>query len=395
MEAIKVLTFNEAIKIFQSYSELEEKVSGDRHQFQVSQSNQKGKVLVREFRGNKDGLCNGYISAKYMPEHIKQKYAHITDSRQMISIKGLTVPQLDEAIQDGIQSMRNNAFEIASPKVKQEIVSTTIPKVQMPADSSIKELVPSCLYNWLGYGNPNGKVWFIGTEEGGAEIWRQQTKTLEESLYIRSHFHLHMDFIDVWEKKYNISLSTFKGANVWNFMAAFLLSFEGKEVNSNTIRDFVFNKNLLGRTNGNHFLCELFPLPKPAKNSIQPYEAIWSSVKNYHEEVLEKRFKLIKTTIANHPQVQLIISYEKGLVELMKQNFSSSLEQLSTWKYESQQYSLFRLSLDVERMVFLLSTPFFGQGQISYDGIKDCVNHLDLFTNGSLCLGVFGKRKLI
>lgn len=242
MEAIKVLTFNEAINLFQSYSELEEKVSGDRYQFQVPRSHQKGKVLVREFRENKDGSCNGYISAKYMPEHIKQKYAHITDSRQMISIKGLTALQLHEAIQDGIKSMRNNVFKIVSPKVKQEVASTTIPKVHMPTDSSIKELVPSCLYNWLGYGNPDGKVWFIGTEEGGAEIWRQQTKTLEESLNIRSHFHLHMDFLDVWEKKYNIPLATFKGANVWNFMAAFLLNLETQEANSNTIRDFVFNK---------------------------------------------------------------------------------------------------------------------------------------------------------
>lgn len=136
---------------------------------------------------------------------------------------------------------------------------------------------------------------------------------------------------------------------------------------------------LLGRTNGNHFLCELFPLPKPAKNTIQPYEAIWSSVKNYHDEVLEKRFELIKTTIMNNPQVQLIISYEKGLVELMQQNLSSLLEQISAWKYESQQYSLFRLTLDAGRTVFLLSTPFFGQGQISYDGIKDCVKHLRLY----------------
>jgi len=200
----KVLTFNEAIKIFKTYSELEEKVSRNRYRFEVSQSQQKGKVLVQEIRGNKDGSYNGYINAKYMPENIKQKYAHITDSRQMISLKGLTALQLKEVIQDGIQSMtyvNMDANEIASPKTNQEAVdSTTFPKKQIQSDSSIKLLVPSCLYNWLGYGNLHGHVWFIGTEEGGAEIWRQQTKTLEESLNIRSHFNLNMDFIDVWEK---------------------------------------------------------------------------------------------------------------------------------------------------------------------------------------------------
>ncbi|WP_277586813.1 hypothetical protein [Psychrobacillus antarcticus] len=89
-----MLTFNQAIKIFQSYSELNEKVSGNRHRFQVPQSLQRGKELAREIKCNQDGSYNGYINAKYMPANIKQKYAHITDSRQMISIKGLTALQL-------------------------------------------------------------------------------------------------------------------------------------------------------------------------------------------------------------------------------------------------------------------------------------------------------------
>lgn len=378
-----MLTFNEVIKIFQLYSELEEKVSGNRHQFQVSQSLHRGKELAREIKYNQDGSYNGYIHARYMSVKTKQKYAHITDSRQMISIRGLSVLQLNEVIQDGIQSMKceiMDEIEIASSKTNhEEIDSISFPKIHIQSYSTIEKIVPSCLYNWLGYGNLHGHIWFIGTEEGGAEIWRQKTKTLGESLEIRSHFNLHMDFLDVWEKKYNISLSTFSGATVWNFMAAFLLNFDAQEVTSNTIRDFIFSNKLLGRTNGNHFLCELFPLPKPTKNSIQPYEEIWNSVKNYHDEILEKRFELINNTIVNHPQVQIIISYEKGLVELMKRNLSSSLEQLSSWKYGSQQYSLFQLKLDAGRTVLLLSTPFFGQGQISYEGIKDCVRHLNSY----------------
>jgi hypothetical protein len=46
----------------------------------------------------------------------------------------------------------------------------------------MKDLIDKCLYNWIGYGNYNGDVWFIGMEEGGAEIWREgiATLTLEE-----------------------------------------------------------------------------------------------------------------------------------------------------------------------------------------------------------------------
>lgn len=43
-----------------------------------------------------------------------------------------------------------------------------------------ESLVKSCLYNWIGYGNINSPIWFIGIEEGGAEIWREKTQTLEE-----------------------------------------------------------------------------------------------------------------------------------------------------------------------------------------------------------------------
>jgi hypothetical protein len=56
-----------------------------------------------------------------------------------------------------------------------------------------EQLVRSCLYNWLSYGNVGGSIWFIGTEEGGYEVLRAQTRSLEESLVIRSNFKLAED----------------------------------------------------------------------------------------------------------------------------------------------------------------------------------------------------------
>ena len=107
-------------------------------------------------------------------------------------------------------------------------------------DSSIKDLVDSCLFNWLGYGQVNSPIWFIGMEEGGAEVWRNKTKTLKQSLEIRSRFRLQMDFQYVWEDLYNVSLDSFKGPTVWRFMAAFLLELEDAQVNATTINDFYF-----------------------------------------------------------------------------------------------------------------------------------------------------------
>jgi hypothetical protein len=92
--------------------------------------------------------------------------------------------------------------------------------------------IKSCLYNWLGYGNLNTPIWFMGMEEGGEEIWRQGTHSLESSLLTRSQFKLAMDFKYVWEELYKIPLESFvsrRGAlTSWHFMAAFLLSLEGQ-----------------------------------------------------------------------------------------------------------------------------------------------------------------------
>ena len=151
--------------------------------------------------------------------------------------------------------------------------------------ASYERLVRSSLYNWIGYGNVNASVWFLGVEEGGAEIWRHRTKTLEQSLEIRSKFHLQMDFRHVWEDLYNIPLSSWTGPNVWRYIAAFILEFEGRDATVENINDYIFYAKQLGRESSNHFLGEMMPLPKPSKKSIKPYESIWSSVNDYYDEV--------------------------------------------------------------------------------------------------------------
>lgn len=103
-----------------------------------------------------------------------------------------------------------------------------------------ESLVKSCLYNWLGYGNINSTVWFIGIEEGGAEIWREKTQTLESSLKNRKDFSISMDFYNVWEDTYGINLNNFRGITVWHYIVSFILSFNGVERNTERIRDYIF-----------------------------------------------------------------------------------------------------------------------------------------------------------
>lgn len=235
-----------------------------------------------------------------------------------------------------------------------------------------EQLVRQCLYNWLGYGNLNSPIWFIGTEEGGAEIWREQTQTHESSLNKRSRFEKSMDFYHVWEQQYGINIEDFRGITVWHYIASFLLSYQNRDRSSWGIRDFVFVDKELGRPKSNHFLCELLPLPKRSKGSIEDYAHIWHSLNHYHSEVLPNRFQLINNTLRGSNEVRLLVSYESALTELMLKNYKGH-DQVDCWEYRKQRYRLYKMNLDDDQQVLLLATPFFGQGQISYDGLDFAV----------------------
>ncbi|MCY6483857.1 hypothetical protein OW763_05775 [Clostridium aestuarii] len=221
---------------------------------------------------------------------------------------------------------------------------------------SFENMVYSSLYNWLGYGQLDGRIWFVGTEEGGAEIWRNETKSLEESLALRSQYKLSMDFRYVWEELYDIPLESFKGSCVWRFMAAFLLALDGKQPNKININNYVFERKLLGRYNSGHFMCELLPLPKKSKDSMLPYDSIWDSTSVYHEEVLSRRFEIIKNTIASKKSIELIISYEKILTDKVLDYFKTKL--IANWMYKKKKYSLYTIEINEDRKVHFLSTPF-------------------------------------
>lgn len=226
-----------------------------------------------------------------------------------------------------------------------------------------------CLYNWLGYGNINGPVWFMGMEEGGAEIWRQKTKSLEDSLKLRSTFKPSMDFQYVWEELYSIPLESFKGANVWNYIAAFLLTLEGIEPTTETIRSYVFKDKKLGKLNSNHFICEFLPIPRKSNVAIDVYNSIWSTSNEYIKNVGSKRFDLIEKTLLENQKVKLLVSYDRKFSKKFNNHFTSKV--VEKWNDpRGKEYVLYKVSISKMRDLYFLTTPFFGQGQASYQGIK-------------------------
>jgi hypothetical protein len=237
-----------------------------------------------------------------------------------------------------------------------------------------RDIVAPCLYNHLGYGNLDAPVWFVGVEEGGAEIWRSETLTLKQSLRLRASYHLAMDLRHVWEDLYRIPLQSWKGATTWRFIAAYILAVQGHRPDGACVRQYVFIDKLLGRSDGDHFLCELMPLPKRAKGQIDPYQDIWATDRQYRQAVAPRRLQLLLQTLNRHPGVRLLICYERDAVKLLLGSLSA--DRVAHWTLRRQQYTLWLCSLPPSRQLYILHTPFFGQGQISYQGVWESTQRL-------------------
>ena len=205
----------------------------------------------------------------------------------------------------------------------------------------------------------NAPIWFIGMEEDGAEIWRFKTKTLVESLKLRSQFKPQMDFRYVWEELFGIPLETFKGPNVWRYMAAFLLEYEGIEATTENINDYFYEKKQLGRVDSNHFLCEFMPLPKQTKASIEPYQSIWEKVDSYESEITDHRFELIKENLINHQEVKFLISYDTVLTEKLMNYCSEDIKLISSWQLNDESYLLHRVNVTKDRYVYIIFYTIF------------------------------------
>jgi hypothetical protein len=143
---------------------------------------------------------------------------------------------------------------------------------------------------------------------------------------------------------------------------------QGEQVTSELIENFVFQSKKLGRYGGDHFLCELFPLPKRNKKDIDVFSDIWRTTDMYYEEVKHNRFKLISDNLILSEEVRLVVCYEKVLLNLLSNNFA--IQEVNSWNFKGQKFILLSLRLPNNRIIYFLSTPFFGNGQISYEGIQ-------------------------
>lgn len=152
---------------------------------------------------------------------------------------------------------------------------------------------------FLGYGCPKSKIWFIGLEEGGDSISKDNLKKkLKE--YLRFPFYIEPE--DVKSTK----------TQVWDYISKFLLEYlKMRDIDWRSYREIMFTKS-----HSKFFLTELFPLPKKrfkdwSKEYIELFGFRFHDRNEYIQEVHENRFPLIYN-LWKHENRSLTICFGKS-----------------------------------------------------------------------------------
>ncbi|MEH6550647.1 MAG: hypothetical protein V7744_11730 [Pseudomonadales bacterium] len=124
------------------------------------------------------------------------------------------------------------------------------------------ELLADYMSDFWGYGNPQGRYWFVGMEEGGGDSyddiarrisqWDKRGRNSLEDIY-----EYHMDIqVPKWFKKGAPLQST------WNKLIRVLLAAKGEEPEREAVRAYQIDR--LARADDEVCLLELLPLPSPS-----------------------------------------------------------------------------------------------------------------------------------
>ena len=241
------------------------------------------------------------------------------------------------------------------------------------------------LEGFVGYGNPDAKIIFIGIEERGGGYWNLEKRFNTPNYKFIDCKRFHLDNEISIKHHSDKSYKDLKLQGVWKFMCYFMLRLNGHtkdEIDAkNKILMREYQSEYLGTTNskGETLLTELYPIPCEKENiwgipKEKYYDIIpqYKSKKDYRRNVLPKRIKIFRDLI-NSPKFQAsnIICYGNGNwkdFENFFAEFNVEFKDIET----SKRSKMGQMKNGVN--VFLV--PFFGNGNIDYQTLDDIVNKI-------------------
>ncbi|MCZ6538405.1 MAG: hypothetical protein O6922_01090 [Chloroflexi bacterium] len=207
------------------------------------------------------------------------------------------------------------------------------------------------LLAFRGYGNPGGRFWFVGMEEGGSSditdlrIRADKFDPVEDLAESHKHFQSH-----------NMKKLT---TSTWRLMSAVV----GRICDETNWRDPEFARSYqahqLGRPHGETYLAEIFPMPKYGINDW-PYEDLFGDQEKYRVELFQPRAKLLTDAyFSADPKPAFVFCYGSSFRDKHRKvfdfvNFELALENRIEWGRS-------------ENTVFLLTNFFNSRAGVTLD----------------------------
>jgi len=202
--------------------------------------------------------------------------------------------------------------------------------------------------DFLGMGDPNSKIWFVGLEEGGNAIVRISIDKMKKSCKEYPYY-------------FRIKAGD-KISPVWNYMSKIVLQYETDNfINWKLYREMMFCKGY-----SKFFSTELFPLPKNSYNNWgKDYKYLFGfsedEIDDYKSEVASYRYPKIKK-LWDETNPIITICYGKNAW-----NYFEMLFQLSNC--DSELINTFKIFPE-HKIIF---SPFFGRWHFYNNKVNELV----------------------
>lgn len=152
-----------------------------------------------------------------------------------------------------------------------------------------------------GYGNKEGKYWFLGMEEGGGSL---------EELKKRAVLFSEVEDLYDAHEKLGRAHTMERHVPTWRVMSKLVMALNGQPDWANVEAARTYQAEKLGRKAGETFLVELMPLPSPS-TQVWPYKSIYCDRDAYYQAVRPGRIAMLRKEVSSYSP-EFLICYGKG-----------------------------------------------------------------------------------
>ena len=208
-------------------------------------------------------------------------------------------------------------------------------------------LIESFISTNYGYGNPFGRFWFIGMEEGGSntkeeairrfEVWQQLGESETSDLV---EYHKQLGLMQFFREPVKLQLT-------WGFLIRIILSSKGISIDNKAVKNY--QRDHLGRKEDETCLLELLPLSSPSLGVWHYSE--WKGIpylnsrKEYRKIVLPRRIDGLKNMIKRYnPPVVVFYgtTYRSSFEQIVGSPFLKNSEGLEWFTDSKTQYFMIK-----------------------------------------------------